>query len=144
MLVQFTVRPGQGEASGFDLGDMQWTGELGESGSAGQSPDQGMMIYPSVTQLLDYLGNLFAGRTQVGVYTGTDTSFKLTFRRIKEGISVAGPSGPLSLLPPDELAGTVLSAAEELARTHLGSLPSDGVADDYLAALNDFRLLVAP
>ncbi|WP_329197489.1 MULTISPECIES: hypothetical protein [unclassified Streptomyces] len=144
MIVEFAVRPGQGESSGFDLGDMVWVGELGEARSAGQSPDQGMMIYASVTQLLDCLHDLLRGRTRSALFTGVDSSFRLTFARSKKGIRTTGPSGPVSILAPDEFAGTVLAAAEELARTHLGSLPSDGVADDYRAALEGFRILVAP
>ncbi|MFI9060367.1 hypothetical protein ACIGQE_00630 [Streptomyces sp. NPDC053429] len=144
MIVKFTVRPGQGESSGFDLGDMLWTGELGEAHSAGQSPDQGMMIHVSVAQLLDCLREFLKGRTKTVSFTGADTSFQLTFTRTKKGISVTGPSGPVSVLAPGELAETVLSAAEELAREHLDTLPFDGVADDYLAALGAFRLIALP
>lgn len=54
--VQFTVRPGQGDVSGFDLGDMAVTGDFGTADSVGRAPDQGMMIYLSVVQLPDSLG----------------------------------------------------------------------------------------
>ncbi|OLZ60737.1 hypothetical protein AV521_44790 [Streptomyces sp. IMTB 2501] len=63
--VQFTVRPGQGDASGFDLGDMTVTGDLGTADSAGHVPDQGMMIYLSVVQLLDSLGDFLRGNARV-------------------------------------------------------------------------------
>ncbi|MFG3014866.1 hypothetical protein ACGFZB_31455 [Streptomyces cinerochromogenes] len=39
--VKFTVRPGQGDASGFDLGDMAVTGDFRTADSAGHVPDQG-------------------------------------------------------------------------------------------------------
>ncbi|MFF1446649.1 hypothetical protein ACFVYF_00550 [Streptomyces sp. NPDC058274] len=53
--VQFAVHPGQGAPSGFDLGDIFVTGDLDTADSSGHAPDQGMMIYLSVTQLLDGL-----------------------------------------------------------------------------------------
>lgn len=60
--VKFSVRAGQGEPSGFDLGDILVEGERGAANSGGHVPDQGMMIYPSVTLLLDSLRMLFSGR----------------------------------------------------------------------------------
>ncbi|MBT2456502.1 hypothetical protein [Streptomyces sp. ISL-86] len=143
MIAEFTVRQNQGDPSGFDLGDMFWRGELGEANSAGHEPDQGMMIYISVTQLLDCLSEVLQGHAKATSFTGADTSFGLTFRSTNKGVSVAARSGPVTLITPAELAQTALSAAEELARNHLESLPSDGVRDDYLAALNSFRLIAA-
>ncbi|NXY94768.1 hypothetical protein HYE82_10260 [Streptomyces sp. BR123] len=140
MIIEFSVRPDQGEPSGFDLGDMIWRGELGEVGSAGETPDRGMMIYISVIQLMDCLNGLLKGRTKIAAFTGADTSFGLTFRLTKKGISVADRSGPVALVSAAALARTTLSAAEELARRHLDSLPPDGVSDDYVAALKSFRL----
>ncbi|MEF2529579.1 MULTISPECIES: hypothetical protein [Streptomyces] len=142
MITEFSVRPDQGEPSGFDLGDMLWRGQLGEAGSAGHVPDQGMMIYVSVTELMDCLGGLLQGRAKFASFTGVDTSFGLTFRATRKGISVAARSGPVALVSPDVLARTVLSAAEGLARHHLDLLPRDGVSDDYTAALKAFRSAV--
>lgn len=140
MIVQFTVRSGQGDPSGFDLGDMFWSGDLGEASSAGHVPDQGMMIYLSVTQLLDCLHGLLNGEATTVSFNGIDTSFALDFRMVKRGIKVASRSEPVALTSRAELATTVLSAAEELARATLSALPRhDGARDDYEAALNRFR-----
>lgn len=106
VIVKFTVRPDQGAPSGFDLGDMAWVGELGEARSAGQSPDQAMMIHVSVTQLLDCLGDLLGGRTKSVSFTGAASSFRLRFTSIKQGIRTAGPSGPVSILAPGDFTAT--------------------------------------
>ncbi|MGW8781867.1 hypothetical protein ACWGNM_27940 [Streptomyces sp. NPDC055796] len=143
MIVEFTVRPNQGDPSGFDLGDMLWRGDLGEADSSGHTPDQGMMIYISATQLMDCLGELLRGRVKATAFTGADTSFHIGFRATKKGVNVGDRSGPIALTTPAELAQTVLAAAEDLAHRHLGSLPSDGVSDDYLAALESFRLIAS-
>ncbi|KOG64082.1 hypothetical protein ABZT16_18405 [Streptomyces flaveolus] len=133
--VQFTVRPGQGDASGFDLGDMAVTGELGTADSAGHVPDQGMMIYLSVVQLLDSLG----GNARTLSFTGADTSFNLGVRRTKDGLSVADKNAVVARTTAMELASAVLHAAEDIGP----SLPSeDPVASDWEAALAAFRPLV--
>ncbi|MEV4191207.1 hypothetical protein [Streptomyces toxytricini] len=140
LTIEFTVRPDQGDPSGFDLGDMLWRGSLGEARSAGHVPDQGMMIYLSVIELMDCLDGLLKGRIRTAAFTGVDTSFGLAFRLTRGGISVATRSGAVALVSPAELSRTILAAAEELACLHLDSLPSDGVSDDYGAALRKFRL----
>lgn len=137
--VQFTVRPGQGDASGFDLGDMAVTGELGTADSAGHVPDQGMMIYLSVVQLLDSLGAFLRGNARTLSFTGADTSFNLVVRRTKDGLSVADENAVVARTTAMELASAVLHAAEDIGP----SLPSeDPVASDWEAALAAFRPLV--
>ncbi|MGW0885183.1 hypothetical protein [Streptomyces sp. NPDC002671] len=138
--VEFTVRPGQGDASGFDLGDMTVTGDLGTADSAGHVPDQGMMIYLSVVQLLDSLGDFLRGNARVLSYIGADTSFKLVVRRNKGGLSVAGKNGAVARTTAPELASAVLHAAEDLGR----SLPQeDPVASDWEAVVTAFRPLAS-
>ncbi|MFJ4583275.1 hypothetical protein [Streptomyces echinatus] len=136
---QFTVRPGQGAPSGFDMGDMLVTGALGTANSSGHVPDQGMMIYLSVVHLLDTLGRFLQGDARVLSYIGVDTSFKLVVRRNKDGLSVAGKDGVIARATVPELASAVLRAAEELGR----SLPQeDPVASDWETVLTAFRPLV--
>ncbi|MFF2994193.1 hypothetical protein ACFVTC_06360 [Streptomyces sp. NPDC057950] len=138
--VHFTVRPGQGDPSGFDLGDMSVTGDLGTADSAGRTPDQGMMIHLSVTQLLDSLGTLLRGHGRTVTFTGVDTSFALVFRRTRDGVSVASEDGVIARTTPGELASAVLGAAEALSLT----LPTgDPAASDCADALAAFRPLVS-
>ncbi|OIK07727.1 hypothetical protein [Streptomyces monashensis] len=136
--VQFTVRPGQGDAGGFDLGDMTVTGDLGTAESAGHVPDQGMMIYLSVVQLLDNVRDFVRGNAHVLSFTGADTSFGRVVRRTKDGLSVAGKGGVVARTTAAELASVVLRAAEDLG---LGrALPAeDPVASDVAAALAAFH-----
>ncbi|MFB6561934.1 hypothetical protein ACFCYH_24180 [Streptomyces sp. NPDC056400] len=120
---------------------MSWRGELGEATSVGHVPDQGMMIWISLTDLLDSLHRLLTGRSGHVSFIGADCSFSLTFRATKRGVSVRGRSGPVARVGPAELAVAVLSAAEELASRHLSAVPlRDGVTHDYGSALDRFRL----
>ncbi len=143
--VSFSVRPGQGEPSGFDLGDMEWAGDFGRISSQGHVPDQGMMIYLSVSLLLDQLRGFLDGSTKVLSYHGIDTSFGLVFRRGKQGISV-GPRtgrGVISRVGRDALGEAVLRAADELAESRLGGVgEGDAGREDYLASLRELRAAV--
>ncbi|MEU1531822.1 hypothetical protein [Streptomyces fagopyri] len=137
---QFTVRPGQGDPSGFDLGDMSFTGDLGTADSAGRTPDQGMVICLSVTQLLDGVRALLDEGARTVAFTGVDTSFGLVFRRSKDQVSVAAEDGVIARTTPDELASAVLGAGEALSLT----LPTgDPAASDYADASAAFRPFVS-
>ncbi|MFC4609083.1 hypothetical protein ACFO9E_14850 [Streptomyces maoxianensis] len=140
--MKFSVRPGQGDPSGFDLGDMVWTGDFGDVSSVGHIPDQGMMIYPSVTLLLDGLAALLNGRDRTLNFIGADTSFGIVFRRSNKGVSVSSRNKLIARANQGELAQALLLAAEDLAASSLVQLPeTDAARTDYLAALNDFRAL---
>ncbi|MCX4981976.1 hypothetical protein [Streptomyces sp. NBC_00572] len=89
----FSVRPPQGEAGDFDLGDVLCEGESGTAGSAGHVPDQGMMIYLSVPLLLDALRPLVAGERKAASFVGTDSSFRLDFRRGRKGVVAVSANG---------------------------------------------------
>ncbi|MGW2210687.1 hypothetical protein [Streptomyces sp. NPDC001781] len=140
--VQFTVRPDQGTVSGFDLGDMAVSGDLGTVDSAGHVPDQGMMIYLSVVLLLDSLGNFLRSNARVLGFTGADTSFSLVVRRTKGGLSVGSKSRVVARTTTLDLTSAVLSAAEDLGRR----LPPEDntVTSDWEAAIAEFRARVAP
>ncbi|MEU6218862.1 hypothetical protein ABZ845_15265 [Streptomyces sp. NPDC047022] len=135
---QFTVWPDQGDASGFDMGDMVVTGEFGRVDSAGHVPDQGMMIYVTVVELLDGLRDFLRGNARVLSFYGTDTSFNLVVRRNKNGLSIAGDNGIVARTTTPELVTALLQAAEDLG----GGLPlEDTVRSDWEGALARFRPL---
>ncbi|WP_432010730.1 hypothetical protein [Streptomyces cucumeris] len=142
--MSFSVRPGQGESSGFDLGDMEWAGDFGRISSQGHVPDQGM-IYLSVSLLLDQLRGFLDGSTRVLSYHGIDTSFGLVFRRGKQGISV-GPRtgrGVIARVGRNALGEAVLRAADEMAEAQLGGVDEgDAGRADYLASLRELRAAV--
>ncbi|HET6356384.1 hypothetical protein [Streptomyces sp.] len=140
--LRFSVRPGQGGPSGFDLGDMEVSGDLGRVDSRDRTPDQGMMIYLSVSLLLDTLRLFLEGSQGVFSYTGADTSFSIHVRRLKkDGLSVSVNKESVAKVSQVELRNAVLAAAEEFLAKVM-SLPETDVARiDYLGALERFRTL---
>ncbi|MFK0213994.1 hypothetical protein [Streptomyces sp. NPDC090298] len=143
--MSFSVRPGQGEASEFDLGDVVCEGENGTEGSVGSVPDQGMMIYLSVPLLLDALLPLVAGERQAASFTGTGSSFRLDFRRDRKGtVTVSANGADLGTCGPGELTEAVLRPAEALERELLARLPAGcGAARDLASSLERFRSVAA-
>ncbi|WP_225804094.1 hypothetical protein [Streptomyces sp. NK15101] len=140
--LSFSVRPEQGEPSGFDLGDMRCEGERGTATSVGHVPDQGMMIHLSVPLLLDSLRQLFGGAS-VASFTGVATSFRLDFRRTRNGrVTVSARRKALGTADLDELARAVLRPARKLAEEDLSRLPAgDGAVNDYLGSLRRFSAI---
>ncbi|MFF9068232.1 hypothetical protein ACF09E_23065 [Streptomyces sp. NPDC014891] len=137
----FSVRPEQGEADEFDLGDVLCEGERGAVGSAGHVPDQGMMIYLSVAVLLDSVRPLVSGEMTTASFVGTGSSFRLDFRRDGDGVVTVSANGtPVGSCRPGELAEAVLRSAVELERSLLSRLPAEsGAARDLASSLERFR-----
>ncbi|MFB7833220.1 hypothetical protein [Streptomyces sp. NPDC056056] len=141
----FTVRPDQGDASDFDLGDITCEGENGSVGSAGHTPDQGMMIYLSVPLLLDSLRPLLTGERKAAGFVGTDSSFRLDFTRDRKGfVSVSAKGTVVGKSTPAELADAVLQAVRELDERSLSALPAgSGARSDLRSSTERFRAAVA-
>ncbi|MYS06904.1 hypothetical protein GTW71_10765 [Streptomyces sp. SID6041] len=137
----FSVRPEQGEAGEFDLGDVLCEGESGTAGSAGHVPDQGMMIYLTVPLLLDALRPLLTAERKTASFVGTGSSFRLDFRRDRDAVVTVSANGTtVGSCRPGELAAAVLRAAEELERQLLSRLPAEsGAARDLVSSLDRFR-----
>ncbi|MFJ4336845.1 hypothetical protein [Streptomyces sp. NPDC088915] len=135
--VRFSVRPGQGGPSVFDLGDIVCEGESGPVRSA----DRGLMVYLSVALLLDDLGPLLFGKRPNLSFTGVDTSVRIDFERAGKGfVSVSSRGVPVGRARVEDLARTFLRAAEELAEQGLSSLPAgDASWSDYFTAVRRFR-----
>ncbi|QXE34197.1 hypothetical protein KQY30_07755 [Streptomyces sp. GMY02] len=137
---KFSLRPDQGDPSGFDLGDVVVTGEGGMSTSAGQSPDQGMMIYLSVSLLLDQMANLVTSSSGSFEFVGADSSFALAFRMRGSVVETSGRDGVVGAADSSEFVEELLRAAEEFAASELGGLPeSDAVREDFSTSLLQFR-----
>ncbi|MFD8644053.1 hypothetical protein ACFV14_27580 [Streptomyces zaomyceticus] len=143
--LSFSVRPEQGEADEFDLGDVMCEGERGAVGSAGHVPDQGMMIYLSVPSLLDALRPLVAGEMTTASFVGIGSSFRLHFRRDRDAVVTVSANGTLvGSCRPGELAEVVLRQAVRLERNLLSRLPAEsGAARDLASSLERFRAVWA-
>lgn len=129
--------------SGFDLGHMTLRGTDGTVSSCGRRPDQSMMIYLSLSQLLDGLRQLLERGRGTYSFGAVDSSFTLHFRLAKGGTLVTrsgGAGGPLiDRFPAAEAAADLAAAATDFTAGALPSLPPDDAgAQDLTGSLAEF------
>ncbi|MFE2061497.1 hypothetical protein ACFXDH_03710 [Streptomyces sp. NPDC059467] len=126
--------------SGFDLGHMDVRGDRGEASSRDRTPDQAMMIYLSLTLLLDSLRRFLPGRDRSCTTSVVDSSFSLTFRRGKDGsIETLHDGTVIDRSSAADLAGAVHTGAERFAGPRLPLLPEDDAGrEDLEKSLAEF------
>lgn len=139
---QFVRDADQGEPSGFDLGDITVTGDQGSVTSRGHTPDQSMMVYLSVTQLLYNLTLLHrTGKQQK--FVGVDSSFTIWFQCTKKGVKVTSGGVMIGHVQKTDLFREVIRAVDEFCAREIPALPESDVGrKDLLASLKEFRSLV--
>ncbi len=131
--------------SGFDLGHMAVTGNLGSYSSRGRTPDQAMMIHVSVSLLLDGLRSLVEAGRGGHAFGAADSSFSLKFSLTKDGtITTRAPGTPVDRSDVRAVVTAVWAAAKEFADVQLPLLPADDAGrQDLEMSLAGFAPLVA-
>ncbi|MEV5955886.1 hypothetical protein AB0M11_19295 [Streptomyces sp. NPDC051987] len=126
--------------SGFDLGHMDVRGDRGAASSRDRTPDQAMMIYLSLSLLLDGLCRFLSGRARTFTTAAIDSSFSLTFRRRKDGsIETLHDGMVIDRSSAEDLASAVYTAAERFAGPRLPLLPEDDAGrEDLEKSLAEF------
>jgi hypothetical protein len=137
---RFTRRTAGEPASGFELGDLTVVGNRGEATSAGHRPDQGMMIFVSITQLLDGLRVLLDRGKGAYEFVGVDSSFTLDFTLRRDQLTIKRRRTDLDIAPMAETIAALWTAASEFAADPANALPEgDAVRNDLTAALAAFQ-----
>ncbi|MEU5308143.1 hypothetical protein [Streptomyces sp. NPDC021562] len=131
--------------SGFDLGHIDVRGDRGEASSRNHTPDQAMMIYLSLTLLLDGLRRFLPGRDRFFTTSAVDSSFSLTFRRAKDGsIETVHDGKVIDRSSVPDLASAVHTGAERFATPRLSLLPGDDAGrEDLEKSLAEFGIYVS-
>jgi hypothetical protein len=124
--------------SGLSRGHATLQGPDGRVTSAGRTPDQSMLVYLSLVDLLDGIGDLLAAPSRrEWQWVGNDSSFVVDFRRGNGGVLVNAMGKPLGTVDEAALVEAVWDAANGLLAEHRPA-PSDLVADDLDSALDEF------
>jgi hypothetical protein len=133
-------RKGRDAATGFDLGDVQVTGDQGSVTSVGQTPSQSMMIYVALVELLDGLSRLAKAGSGRYRFIGADSSFLLDFALGKAGLTITGRRAtPVAHAPLSECLASVHAGLERFLSVPENQLSSaDPVAGDLRAARQTF------
>lgn len=125
--------------TGLSRGHVTLEGDSGIVTSAGRTPDQSMLVFLSIVDLLDGLQRLLSGPPNGDwEWVGNDSSFSTRFRRRKGRVAVEAMGDPVGDVPDRELAHAAWHAADRFVREHRLP-PSDIAYDDLRSALEEFH-----
>ncbi|MFD8497652.1 hypothetical protein [Amycolatopsis sp. NPDC059657] len=118
--------------SGFDLGDMEIAGNVRVVSSRGRTPDQGMMIFIALVELLDGLRRkLKPGHPYE--FVGADSSFILDFREENGSVVIESGGQRIDSSPKLDLLRAVSRAAHVFVDRELPKLPPDDAAKEDIS-----------
>lgn len=119
---------------------MDVQGNAEEASSRDRTPDQAMIIYLSLTLLLDGVRRFLVGQERVHTTCAVGSSFSLTFRRGKDGsVETVHEGVVIDHSSPEALAAAAHQGAERFARAHLPLLPEDDAGrEDLVKSLAEF------
>jgi hypothetical protein len=140
-IVEFALSDGGAARppTGLSRGDVTLAGERGRVTSAGCTPDQSMLVFLAVVDLLDGLSPLLSGSPSgEWEWIGQDSSFQVVFRRADGRVAVEAMGEPVGDATDRELARAVWQAASGFAAEHRLP-PSDLVYADLHSALEEFH-----
>jgi hypothetical protein len=129
-------------ATGFDMGDIQVTGNLGVVSSAGRKPSQSMMVYLALVELLSGMSRFAETRSGHYAFMGTDSSFRLDFALKHTGVlTITGwPRTQVAKTDLATLLVSVRNGVEHFLSNRDNQLaPADVVAGDLREAWRDFE-----
>lgn len=147
LVIEFEIDTSEHESEhdGYSLGDMTLSGRYGSLTSKGKAPDQSMMIFLSITLLLDGINALLdkhaSRRSSEFEFVAIDSSFNFTLRE-KSGAFIEIRNRPelIDLVPIREFIDALWSASHEFDKRYGKYLKEDNPAfDDWYNALGDFK-----
>jgi hypothetical protein len=137
--IDFTLTDPAAPHGGLSRGDVTLEGEHGIVTSAGRTPDQSMILYIAIVDLLDGLSRLLTARSaREWEWIGNDSSFQVIFRRRDGSVAVEAMREPVGEAPERELASVVWHAVDDFISRHRLP-PSDLVYDDLRSAFEEFH-----
>jgi hypothetical protein len=129
-------------ATGFDMGDIKVTGNLGTVSSAGRKPSQSMMVYLALVELLSGMSRVAQTKSGHYAFTGADSSFRLDFALTQAGVlTITGhPRTPVAKTDLATLLVSVHNGVEHFLSNPDNQLaPADAVAGDLRDAWRAFE-----
>ena len=127
--------------SGYDLGHVEIANGVSTWTSFGKKPDQGMMIFLSVVELLDGLKDFLQKENQTKFdWIGVDSSFSLIFQKNSaEDISVAAGRELIAKVQALELAAVIYRSIVAFLDDKANQLAiDDPVLEDLTVAKEEF------
>jgi hypothetical protein len=140
--LSFSIENVSDKISGFELGHIDILTEKGSISSRDRKPDQAMMIFVTMIDLLDGLRELFQKKTKWFQLVGADSSFKINFVRLKEEqIGVYVDRVLIKQIDEKELSLIVLDSCRSFYDKYRTRLCiNDAIKEDLEVALQEYQM----
>jgi hypothetical protein len=140
----FSLNDNSNLVSGFDLGNIEIISDNMIVSSSGRKPDQSMMVFLTIVDLLDGLGKLLDEKKNMNFkLICADSSFTVLFNKINGKIKIIVEDQTICDVEPNELAKQVFNSCNSFFEKNKDKiLSSDPVVGDIKAALSSFRKLL--
>jgi hypothetical protein len=129
------------DIDGLARGHLTITGSQGTATSKGQQPDQSMMIFLSIVELLDGLRRFLLDRHASRYhFVGVDSSFQfLVTREADDAIRVMYDQNTLEVVRTEDMIAAVWAGIDRfMSRYGRYIVADDPVADDLHSSLESF------
>ena len=130
------------QLTGFELGHIDMVFENGKVSSRNRSPDQSMMIFITIVDLLDGLKELMLNKkNKEFTLIGADSSFMIQFNRLKNHqIGVYADNKTTCEINEADLAFSIYNACISFCEKYQNQLSNENcVEEDIKSALGDFK-----
>lgn len=142
-MIDIFLHPIDDEITGFELGGISIKIGNKEFSSENKKPDQSMMIFLAVSDLLNGIKSLWEGKSDKFQFVGTDSSFSILFKKKKKDI--------LQLIHEKEVAEVEFKKFKDecyysINRFYLTYCekidPNDAGLFDLKNSLNDYKSII--
>jgi hypothetical protein len=127
---------------GLSRGHMTITGSQGFATSKARQPDQSMMIFLSVVELLDGVRRFILGNNASHYnFVGVDSSFQLFLtKELNDNIKLRCDQKPIDIVRTDEMIRAVWEGINRFLALYRQYIDSgDPVANDLQASIESFK-----
>ena len=128
----FSISHQSSEIHEFDLGHLAVLNEHAKITSEGKEPDQGMMIFISVSQLLYVIEQLISSKKNAAFeFNGADSSFSIVFKRYNDGtIGLWNSQKLFAKTTAEELIVSVWKGVRDFYEKYAENLIGSGAAKE--------------
>jgi len=140
--IEFTIVEWKHEINGLSLGHMMIEGKYGTHSSMNKTPDQSMMIFISIFELLDGIRYLVKNPTYKKYdFVGTDCSFRFTIKKKKDKILIIRKKNEIiSRTNINEFIKVVFDETQKFVKKYEKFLVADEtVGESLYGSIKDFE-----
>jgi len=138
MMINFTLNSAGSEISGFELGNIDICIDDVEITSRNKFPSQAMMIFVSITDLLDCIRFLIENKKQRITFNATDSSFSLNFKKNGKLINIEN-NNKKCVANLYDFSKVLYESAAMFSSAYLNKIKDVSVFSDLENSLKDFE-----